>query len=168
MKDKMEKHSISLYVNNKPGVLIRTSLVFARRGYNIDSLVVSNDSKDPRFSRMNIEATGDPDTLHLMLSQLNRLVDVIHARDLSNEDILKRELALLKLNCPVEKRTELLQIAEAFAAKTIDLTEDTITFQIAGSSSKIDRAVTLFRSYDLNEIVRTGKVLMARGEEATA
>lgn len=164
----MEKHSISLYVNNKPGVLIRTSLVFARRGYNIDSLVVSNDSKDPRFSRMNIEATGDPETLHLMLAQLNRLVDVIHARDLSDEDILQRELALVKLNCPVNKRTELLQIAEAFASKTIDLSEETITFQIAGSSAKIERAVTLFQSYDILEVVRTGKVLMARGEEATA
>lgn len=168
MSNKSGRHSISLYVNNKPGVLIRTSLVFARRGYNIDSLVVSNDGKDARFSRMNIEATGDPETLHLMLAQLNRLVDVIHARDLSDEDILKRELVLIKLNCHVEKRTELLQIAEAFAAKTIDLTENTITFQIAGSTSKIDRAITLFGSYDINEVVRTGKVLMARGEEATA
>lgn len=168
MSNTSERHSISLYVNNKPGVLIRTSLVFARRGYNIDSLVVSNDSKDPRFSRMNIEATGDPETLHLMLAQLNRLVDVIHARDLSSEDILKKEMVLVKLNCHVEKRTELLQVAEAFTAKTIDLTENTITFQISGSSNKIDRAITLFSGYDINEVVRTGKVLMARGEEATA
>ena len=164
----MEKHSISLYVNNKPGVLIRTSLVFARRGYNIDSLVVSIDSNNPKYSRMNIEATGDPDTLHLMLSQLNRLVDVIHARDLSDEDILQREMALIKLHCPVNMRTELLQIADAFASKTIDISEDTITFQIAGSSEKINRAITLFQGYEILEVVRTGKVLMARGKEATA
>ncbi|MDA3851666.1 MAG: acetolactate synthase small subunit [Spirochaetaceae bacterium] len=168
MNNNIEKHSISLYVNNKPGVLIRTSLVFARRGYNIDSLVVSNDSNNPKFSRMNIEATGDTDTLHLMLAQLNRLVDVIHARDLSGEDILQKELSLVKLECPIEKRTELLQIAEAFSAKTIDLTENTITFQIAGSSEKLNRAETLLHGYKIKEIVRTGKVLMTRGEEATA
>ena len=75
----MKKHSISLYVENKPGVLIRISLVFARRGYNIDSLVVS-EANNRDFSSMNITATGDPDTLHLMLNKLNRLVDVIHEK----------------------------------------------------------------------------------------
>ena len=92
------KHTISLYVNNKPGVLIRIALVFARRGYNIDSLVVS-EGHDPRFSHMNITATGDEQTLQQILRQLNKLVDVIHAKDHTGDDIIQQDLALIKLRC---------------------------------------------------------------------
>ena len=99
-----KQHNISLYVNNKPGVLIRIALVFARRGYNIDSLVVSG-SNDPDFSRMTITATGDPDTLNLMLKQLNRLVDVVYAQDLTDLPVLKKELALFKVRNTDETRT---------------------------------------------------------------
>ena len=97
----MKKHAISLYVANKPGVLIRISLVFARRGYNIDSLVVSG-AHDPNFSQMNIEATGDEKTLDQILKQLNKLVDVVHAKDNTGEDVIAREFALIKVNCPPE------------------------------------------------------------------
>lgn len=161
-----EKHSISLYVSNKPGVLIRISLVFARRGYNIDSLVVS-ESNDKKFSRMNITATGDPDTLHLMLNQLNRLVDVVHAREHSNEDSLQRELALVKVKSSSDQRTEILQIADVFKARNMDLSDSSLTFQVTGTSSKLNAFQELLRPYGIIELIRSGNLIMSRGADAT-
>ncbi len=160
------KHIISLYVSNKPGVLIRIALVFARRGYNIDSLVVS-ESDDPKFSHMTITATGDAHTLDLMLKQLNRLVDVIHARDMTQREVIQGELAMIKIKCTPQQRSEILQTSTAFKAKTVDITENSITFQISGTSDKIDAAEKIFESYELIESVRSGKILIARGAETT-
>ena len=160
------KHSISLYVANKPGVLIRISLVFARRGYNIDSLVVS-ESNDSRFSRMNITATGDPKTLNLMLNQLNRLVDVVHAKEHSGEDALQREMALVKVNCNSEQRIDVLQIADVFKARNMDITDTCMTFQVTGTSSKLDAFQKLLQPFGIIELIRSGKLIMARGSEPT-
>jgi acetolactate synthase-1/3 small subunit len=165
--EKPIKHTISLLVSNKPGVLTRVALVFARRGFNIDSLVVSK-AQSPEFSRMNIEATGNERTLSLVLAQLNRLVDVIHAVDHASEDVIQRELALFKVRCPPEKRTEVLQIAETFRGQTVDIGDDTITLQVTGKSSKVDAFHTMMNPFGILELVRTGKVLMSRGKEATA
>ena len=161
------KHNISLYVENKPGVTIRIALVFARRGYNIESFVGSR-SQDPRYSRINIEATGDTRTLHLMLEQLNRLVDVIHAREYSDEDVIQKELALIKVHCDSDSRTEILQIAGAFKCRNVDLSDSTMTFQVTGSSSKIEAVRKMLDKFGILEVVRTGKVLIARGEEETS
>lgn len=161
-----KKHSISLYVANKPGVLIRISLVFARRGYNIDSLVVS-ESNDKRFSRMNITATGDPETLTLMLNQLNRLVDVVHAKEHNSEEALQRELALIKVKCSSDQRTDILQIADVFKARNMDLSDSSLTFQVTGTSSKLDAFQELLETYGIIELIRSGNLIMARGSEAT-
>jgi len=161
------KHTISLLVSNKPGVLTRVALVFARRGFNIDSLVVSQ-SQEAEFSRMNIEATGDERSLHLMLAQLNRLVDVIHAVDHATDDVIQRELALFKVSCAPEKRTEVLQIADTFRGQTVDIGDETITLQVTGKSSKVDAFLKMMSPFGIRELVRTGKVLMSRGLEATA
>lgn len=165
--DQSIKHTISLLVSNKPGVLTRVALVFARRGFNIDSLVVSK-GQTPEFSRMNIEATGNERTLNLMLSQLNRLVDVIHAVDHASDDVIQRELALFKINCTPDKRTEVLQIADTFRGQTIDIGDDTITVQVTGKSTKVDAFLTMMSPFGIMELVRTGKVLMSRGKESTA
>ena len=165
--DNAVKHTISLLVSNKPGVLTRVALVFARRGFNIDSLVVSQ-AQSHEFSRMNIEATGNKKTLTLVLAQLNRLVDVIHAVDHASEDVIQRELALFKVKCSAEKRTEVLQIAETFRGQTVDIGDDTITLQVTGKSSKVNAFHTMMDHYGILELVRTGKVLMSRGKEATA
>lgn len=162
----MKKHSISLNVANKPGVLIRIALVFARRNYNIDSLVVS-ESADKNFSSMNITATGDPETLNLMLNQLNRLVDVVHAKEHSDENSLLRELALVKVRCTKEQRTDVLQIANVFKARNMDISDDTITFQVTGSSSKLDAFQELLTPYGIVELIRSGNLIMARGSETT-
>lgn len=162
----MPKHVISLLVSNKPGVLIRIALVFSRRGFNIDSLVVS-ESQDPRFSMMNITAYGDPETLSQILAQLNKLVDVIHAKDYTDADILQKELALVKINCTQEQRTEALQIAQAFKAQTTDISPESMIFEISGKSEKLDAFQQMLVPFGIREVVRSGKILMSRGLETT-
>jgi acetolactate synthase-1/3 small subunit len=162
----VKKHVISLYVNNKPGALIRIALVFARRGYNIDSLVVS-EGHDPAFSHMNITATGDEKTLQQILQQLNKLVDVVHAKDHTGDDIIQRELALIKLHCTADTRNEVLQIAHVFKCVAVNLTDTTITLEITGETEKIDALHRMLNHYGILEMVRTGNVLITRGEETT-
>lgn len=161
------QHTISLYVANKPGVLNRIALVFSRRGYNIDSLVVS-ESTDPDYSYMNIVASGEKETLEQILNQLNKLVDVISARDYSGTEVIQKEMALFKVHCPPEKRTEVLQIAQAFRASTEDLTNNTLTLMVTGKSEKIDAFKKMLDVYGILELVRTGKVLISRGEHRTS
>lgn len=161
-----KQHNISLYVNNKPGVLIRIALVFARRGYNIDSLVVSQ-SNDPAFSRMTITATGDPATLDLMLKQLNRLVDVIQAKDLTDLPVIKKELALFKVKINEENRSELLQLLHAFGVKPIDICNEAVIFSVDASGEKIDGIRQILAPFGLIEVIRSGKIIMARGSERT-
>ncbi len=161
------KHTISLLVSNKPGVLTRIALVFARRGYNIDSLVVSQ-GQSAQFSRMNIEATGDERTLTLMLAQLNRLVDVIHAVDHVADNVVQRELALVKVTCRPEIRTQILQIADTFRSQAVDISDETMTFQITGQTTKVDAFQQMMKPFGIMELVRTGKVVMSRGTESTA
>ncbi|MFP4383060.1 MAG: acetolactate synthase small subunit [Spirochaetia bacterium] len=163
----LRKHTISLLVSNKPGVLIRISLVFARRAFNIDSLVVS-ETDDPSFSRMNIVATGDEETLEQILKQLNKLVDVIHATDQTGHDIIQRELALIKVESNSENRTDILQVASAFKCDPVDVGENMVTFEVTGSSEKLDSVLTVLKPFGLIEVVRTGKVLMAKGSELTS
>ena len=161
------RHTISLYVANKPGVLNRIALVFGRRGYNIDSLVVS-ESTDPDYSYMNIVATGDSETLVQIINQLNKLVDVVSAKDYSNEDVIQKELALFKINCPPDRRTEVLQIALTFKAVSEDLTSTTLTLMVTGKSEKIDALKEMLQPYGILELVRTGKVLISRGDHRTS
>ncbi len=116
------KHVISMYVSNKPGVLIRIALVFARRGYNIDSLVVS-EGHDPAFSHMTITARGEEQGLSQILSQLNKLVDVVHAKDHTSDDIVRRELALIKVRCAAGSRAEILQVVQMFQCEMLHLTD---------------------------------------------
>jgi acetolactate synthase I/III small subunit len=157
-----DKHTISLYVSNKPGVLIRIALVFARRGYNVDSLVVS-EGHDPAFSHMTISATGDRKTLDQILKQLNKLVDVVHAKDHTEDPVIEREMALMKVRCPADKRGEILQMAHVFDCETIDLTQDTITLEVTGETAKLDNVHTMFNPFGIIEMVRTGKVLIMPG-----
>jgi acetolactate synthase-1/3 small subunit len=147
-------------------VLIRVSLVFARRGYNIDSLVVSG-AHDPQFSQMNIVASGDAKTLDQILKQLNKLVDVVHATDNTSENVIQKELLLIKLECPPEKRTEILQVASAFNGEIVDLSDSTITFEVSGDSEKLDTVHNICSHYGVVEMVRSGKILMAKGARIT-
>lgn len=160
------KHTISLLVANIPGVLIRIALVFARRGYNIDSLVVS-PTVDEHYSMMNIVASGDERTLDQILKQLNKLVDVVHASDRQERSLLQRELAIIKLSCTREQRPELLQLATALKCEPIDMDDESLILQTSGSSARVDGVIHVLEEYDVIELVRSGKILMARGSQRT-
>ncbi|MGA0242158.1 MAG: acetolactate synthase small subunit [Candidatus Marinamargulisbacteria bacterium] len=155
-------HTISLFVANKPGVLLRVTLVFSRRGFNIESLVVSS-AFDGRYSRMTITAKGDDKVLDQIVKQLDKLVDVISSK--GNHDVvaLARELVLIKLRISTKQRQELLQIVDHFKAKTIDLTEEAVIIEASGNSEKIDALIELMADYDVIELVRSGKMVMQRG-----
>lgn len=166
-QERAKKHTISVFVANKPGVLIRVSLVFARRGYNIDSLVVSSGS-DPRFSTMSIVATGDEKVLDQILKQLNKLVDVVSAKDRTDEDIIQKELALFKVSSDIKKRLEVIQLATALKCDVLDVSDSSIILEMQGNSERIDAAYEVLEPFGIIELVRTGKVLMARGDEVTS
>ena len=159
-------HTISVYVANRPGVLARIAQVFARRGFNIDSLVVS-PSTDGRYSRMTIAAKGSPEGLEQIILQLGKLVDVMHCVDHAMDASVVREMALIKLRVSTGERTEALQVCEHFAGKTVDLTDTSMILMVTGNSEKLDACINMLRKFDLIELVRTGKVVMARGDEAT-
>jgi acetolactate synthase-1/3 small subunit len=160
-------HTISILVRNKPGVLVRVALIFARRGYNIESLVVSPDVTNGEFSRMTITCSGDPETLEQIIKQVTKLVDVVPAIDHTGQAVIEAEIALVKLKCSVNQRTEILQIAEHYGAKVVDYRSDSLTLRAFGASEKIDSAVALWRPFGIVELVRSGKILMARGLETT-
>ncbi len=159
-------HTLSVFVANKPGVLARIAQVFARRGYNIDSLVVS-PSKDGRYSRMTIAAKGSHEGLEQILFQLGKLVDVIRCIDHSEDDAVVREMGLIKIGAGAEARTEALQICDHFGCKTVDLTETSLIVMVTGVSDKVDACIRMLRKFEVIELIRTGKVVMARGENET-
>lgn len=159
-------HTISLFVNNKPGVLVRVSLVFSRRAFNIESLVVS-PAAEGRFSRMTITCSGDPDTLEQVVKQLAKLVDVVHAIDHTGDQAYETEIALVKLECPLDERTHILQVAEHYKARVVDFGAESLILQIYGSSEKLDAFTELLRPFGVAELVRSGKLLMARGKRMT-
>ncbi len=161
-----EKSTIGLLVNDRPGVLVRIAQVFARRGYNIENLVVSQ-AHIPNTSRMTITCIGPENELQQIILQLNKLVDVIHAKDHTDDQAIARELALFKIGCTVSERTEVLQIAEVFRGKTVDISSETITIEATGTTEKMDALRALLDKFAIKEMVRTGKVVMARGDQST-
>lgn len=160
------KATIGLLVNDRPGVLVRVAQVFARRGYNIENLVVSQANLR-NTSRMTITCVGPESELHQIILQLNKLVDVIHANDHSDSQTILRELALFKIGCTVSERTEVLQVIEVFRGKTVDISKDTITLEATGTTEKMNALRALLDKFEIKEMVRTGKVVMARGDRTT-
>jgi acetolactate synthase I/III small subunit len=159
-------HTLSILVKNDPGVLMRICQVFSRRAFNIDSLVVSQ-GRNPSFSRMTIGISGDPSGLEQIIKQVGKLIDVIHCFEHTSQDSVTKEMVLIKILCSAEDRSGALQITEHFGGKTVDLTPTSMIVMITGDSPKVDAAVTMFSQYEIIETVRTGKVVMARGEQAT-
>ncbi len=159
-------HTLSLFVNNKPGVLVRVALVFSRRAFNIESLVVS-PAAEGRFSRMTITCSGAWEDLDQVVKQLAKLVDVVHAIDHTADESYEVEIALVKLECPLDRRTQILQIAEHYKARVVDYGHESLMLQAYGSSEKLDALIDLLRPFTLSELVRSGKLLMARGKRVT-
>jgi acetolactate synthase-1/3 small subunit len=160
-------HTLSILVRNKPGVLVRVALIFSRRGYNIESLVVSADVTNGEFSRMTITCSGDPETLEQIIKQVTKLIDVVHAFDHTGQAAIETEIALVKLECAIDQRTEILQIAEQFAAKVVYYGVASMIVRVYGASDKVDAFLALLAPYRIVELVRSGKILMARGQATT-
>ncbi len=156
-----KKHLVSVYVQNVPGVSIRLAMVFARRGYNIESFVGS-ETERPDFSRINIVATGDSKVLQLIIDQLNRLVNVIEAREIEAEDTISRELALFKVTVDPQTRSEVVLIARAAGCEIIEIKSGYMSIQCVGPSQTVDAAVRIFADLGIREIMRTGKVFLSR------
>jgi len=156
------KHTLSVLVENKPGVLARVSGLFSRRGFNIDSLAVGV-TENPAISRMTIVVEGDDRILEQVIKQLNKLVDVIKVSDIKPESSVDRELALIKVEAGPKERSEVMQIADIFRARIIDVGTRTLVVEITGDVSKINAMTDLLRRFGIKEMVRTGKVSMLRG-----
>ena len=161
-----DTHTLSILVANKPGVLVRVALVFARRGYNIDSLVVS-PVHNPKFSRMTITAKGDPMILDQIINQVNKLIDVIHASEHDTTNAVDRELSLLKVKATLSNRAILLKHAKETNARVMDETNGHMILAHAGSTEELNALEALMTKYGLIEVVRTGKLLMIKGKETT-
>ncbi len=159
-------HTLSVYVANKPGVLARIAQVFSRRGFNIESLVVS-PAVDGNFSRMTISCSGDPEGLDQIIKQLLKLIDVLHCIDHTFDESVIKEMGLVKIEVDSEGRSEALQIAEHYGCKTVDLTPDSMILQVVGNPDKIDALEEMIAKFKVIELVRTGKVVMSRGNEIT-
>lgn len=156
------KHTITALVENKPGVLARVSGLFARRGFNIESLAVSI-AEDPKVSRMTIVVGGDDTVLEQITKQLNKLIDVIKVVDYEGIPTVSRELAMVKIGADPSKRGEIMQLVDVFRAKIIDVSDNTFTIEVTGSVDKVDAMEGLLKVYGIKEMVRTGKIAMTRG-----
>lgn len=159
-------HTLSVLVSNEPGVLMRICQVFSRRAFNIDSLVVS-EGRNSNFSRMTIGISGDPQGLSQIIMQVSKLIDVIHCFEHTSDNSVTKEMVLIKIQCSPSERSMALQITEHFSGKTVDLTPNSMIVMISGDSPKVDAAITMFSQFNIIETVRTGKVVMARGEQPT-
>ena len=155
-------HVISTLVENKPGVLQKAAGLFTRRDFNIDSITVGESEVDG-LARMVITVKADEKILEQVIKQLNKLVDVIKIKDIS-KNAVKRELCLVKVNIPNEKaRAEIMQYANIFRAKIVDVTEETLIIEITGDMEKTNAFISLLKGYGIKKISRTGLTAMARG-----
>jgi acetolactate synthase-1/3 small subunit len=156
------KHTIAVLVENRFGVLSRVAGLFSARGYNIESLSVG-ETLDPTVSRMTLVVRGDEFVIEQVMKQLHKLIDVIKVSDLTDDDHVERELMLIRVNAEPQHRAEILRIADIFRAKVVDVTPVSYTLEATGDEGKLGALVELLRPMGVQELVRTGKVAIARG-----
>ena len=155
------RHIFSVLVENKFGVLARVAGLFSGRGFNIDSLSVS-ETEDPNTSQMTIVTHGDEAIIEQIEKQLNRLIEVITITDITKENHVEREMILVKVAVDTAKRGEVLQIVDIFRARTIDVASESLTIEITGDENKLRAVIDMLRPYGIRELVRTGKVAIMR------
>jgi acetolactate synthase-1/3 small subunit len=155
------QHTISVLVENKFGVLTRVAGLFSGRGYNIDTLNVG-PTQDPKLSRMTIVTHGDEATIEQIIKQLNKLPDVIRVQDFASGESVGRELVLIKVGVDSRSRPEVMQIADIFRAKIVDVQAKSLTIEITGNESKVEKFVSLMQTFDVQEITRTGQIALPR------
>jgi acetolactate synthase-1/3 small subunit len=155
------RHTISVLVENKFGVLTRVAGLFSGRGYNIDTLNVG-PTQEPKTSRMTIVTHGDEATLEQIVKQLNKLPDVIKVQDFREGEYVDRELVLVKVTVDSKSRAEVMQITDIFRAKIVDVQPKGLVIEITGAESKVEKFISLMDSFGVQEITRTGKIALPR------
>jgi acetolactate synthase-1/3 small subunit len=158
------KHTISLLLENKPGVLSRVAGLFSGRGFNIESLSVA-ETLDPNVSRMTILTTGNDKILEQITKQLNKLINVIKVIDYKSNQFVGRELALIKVTVTEETRSEVLSIIDIFRGKVVDVSSESYTVEITGDENKMQAILDLFRPMGIKDIAKTGCAALTRGSK---
>lgn len=159
------KHTIAILVEDQPGVMSRVAGLFTRRGFNIDSIAVG-PSEAPGISRMTIIVNGDHKVLEQVTKQLNKLIDVIRVRDIPVENILERELVLVKVHTEsLSIRAEIIQLVEIFKAKVVYVERNTLTIEMSGDEEKVSGFLKLLAPFGVKEVVRTGRIAIARSNK---
>ena len=156
-------HTISVSVENRPGVLARIASLFSARGFNISSLTVG-ETDDPTISRMIITLDADERILEQVIKQLRKLIDVIKVQNLTTQDFVERELVLIKMDAPPARRMEIMQIVSLFRAKVVDVSTRSLSVEVTGDEKKIKGMLEVLKEFGIKEIVRTGKIAMVRGK----
>ena len=155
------RHTISVLVENKFGVLTRVAGLFSGRGYNIDTLNVA-PTQDPNTSRMTIVTRGDDATLEQIVKQLNKLVDALDVRDFRDGEYIDRELVLVKVAVDSQTRAEVMQVTDIFRAKIVDVQPKSLTIEVTGDEGKVEKFLDLMKAFGILDLTRTGKVAMPR------
>jgi acetolactate synthase-1/3 small subunit len=163
-KGVLMRHVISALVMNEPGVLANVAGMFAARGFNIDSLVVGR-TESPELSRMTVVVDGDDNTVEQVRKQLAKLVPVVKVRNFTGSAYIERDLTLVTVSVQPEKRAEIVQLAELFRGRIVDVARDSMMLEITGTEEKIEALIELLRPYGIKEMARTGVIAMARGTQ---
>jgi acetolactate synthase I/III small subunit len=158
------KHVIAIIVENKPGVLTRVASLFARRGYNIESLAVG-ETEDTTISRITLVVSGDEGVLEQITKQLNKLIDVIKVIDLTASPLVEREMLLMRVHVTSQTRPEIMEIVNIFRARVVDLSDKNIILEVTGNEGKVTAIEDLLKRFGIKELVRTGKIALSRGEK---
>ena len=160
------KHVISALVENQSGVLAHVAGMFAARGFNIDSLVVGR-TENPDLSRMTIVVVGDDRVLEQVRKQLGKVVPVVKIRDFENTPCVERDLMLIRIHVPPAKRPEVIQVANLFRGRVVDVAPSSVVVELAGAEEKVEAFIELVRPYGIQELARTGVIAMQRGKSQT-
>ena len=156
------KHILVAVVEDKPGVLTRVASLFRRRGFNIQSLAVGH-SEQAGLSRMTIVVSGDSAVVEQVRKQLDKLINVIRVSNITEEDLVARELSLIKVKATTSTRSEIIQIVDVFRANVVDVASDSLTVEVTGDENKVSSLFELLRSFGIKEMARTGTVALTRG-----
>ncbi len=159
------KHTISVIVENKPGVLHRVAGLFSRRGFNIESLAVGT-TENPEISRITIVAEGDEQTLEQIIKQLYKQIDTLRIFDLAPDTSIERELALIKVQANEKTRAEITQIVDIFKARIVDVADDSVIIEISAEKEKVESLQKMLEKFGIKELVRTGKIALQKGSAA--
>lgn len=159
----MKKHILYTLVENKAGVLARVAGLFSARGFNIDSLAVG-ETEDPRFSRITLVVAGDEAVLEQVRKQLDKLVNVVKVQDFSNTPVVERDLLLVRVNVPAEKRSQVLELVQVFRARVVDVGHEEMIIEVVGTEDKVEALLNLLRPHGILEMARTGRIALARSE----